>query len=119
VSGNANARRRLTKRHVETLLGSLTSATDAVDEEIVVVRDALAEALQVVLGDADPDADPDGDPASRWRDLVESAATRGGWPDERRASLRTAADPTRLADPDTVLADLWDLVTELSERRTL
>lgn len=100
--------RPLTKRHVEVLLGALDGATHAVDEEIVVVRDALAAALGVVLGRE-----------GEWTALVDEAADRGGWPESRRASLRAAASPTRLADPDTVLADLWDLVTELAERRTV
>jgi hypothetical protein len=100
--------RPLTKRDVEALLGALDGATDAVDEEVVVVREALAAALRVVLGN-------DGG----WTTLVDDAAARGGWDDTRRASLRAAASPTRLADPDTVLADLWDLVTELAERRTV
>ncbi len=99
---------RLRKDQTEALLDALDSATSGPLEEITVARERLTDALQVVL---ESDAG--------WSALIDEAARVDGWDDRRRHLLRAAADPVSAADPDTVLWALWDLVTELNERRTL
>ena len=101
--------RPLTKREVETLLASCEGATASALEEITVVRAALAVVLGRLL-------DATGAP---WSELIERAATEGGWAAPRRALLAAASEPDVHPDPDAVLDALWDLVQELNERRTL
>ena len=99
---------RLRKEQTEALLDALDSATSGPLEEITVARERLTDALRVVL---ESDAG--------WTALIDEAARVDGWDDGRRQLLLTATDPVSAADPDTVLWALWDLVTELNERRTL
>ena len=73
------------------------------------VRARLLPALRTVLDE--PDAE--------WSELVSEAAGLEGWSDERRDLLTGADAPDLAADPEAVLWALWDLVTELNERRTL
>lgn len=99
---------RLRKDQTEALLDALDSATSGPLEEITVARERLTAALRVVL---ESDAE--------WTVLIDEAARIDGWDEDRRRLLRAAADPVSAADPDTMLWALWDLVTELNERRTL
>ena len=99
---------RLRKDQTEELLGALDSATSGPLEEITVAREKLTVALRIVL---ESDAD--------WADLTAEAARRNGWNADRRDLLAQAARPDGAADPEAILWELWDLVTELNERRTL
>ncbi len=99
---------RLRKDQTEALLDALDSATSGPIEEITVARERLTAALRVVL---ESDAE--------WTVLIDEAARVDGWDEDRRRLLRAAVDPVSAADPDTMLWALWDLVTELNERRTL
>lgn len=98
----------LRKDQTETLLEALDSATSGPLEEVTIARERLTDALRVVL---ESDAD--------WTGLVREAAARDGWDDSLRDLLVRAAHPERTADIESVLSALWDLVTELNERRTL
>ncbi len=57
--------------------------------------------------------------AAGWVAVVDAASTVAGWDRDRWAALRLAVDPDRIDDPAPTLAALWDLVTELNERRRL
>ena len=98
----------LRKDQTEALLEALDSATSGPLEEVTIARERLTDALRVVL---ESDAG--------WNELVRDAATRGGWDDGRRDMLLRASHPERAADVESLLTALWDLVTELNERRTL
>ena len=100
---------RLRKDQTEDLLVALDSATSGPLEEITMVRERLVVALRLVLDR----------PSAGWVELVAAAADQERWDDTRIARLGRAASPDRAADPEEVLWALWDLVTELSERRTL
>jgi hypothetical protein len=100
--------KRLRKDQTEALLHALDSATSGPLEEITVARERLCVALRLVL-------ESDGD----WPDLIDGAAQRAEWSEERRLLLRRAEHPEHDADPEETLWALWELVTELNERRTL
>ena len=100
---------RLRKHEAEALVAALESATSGPLEEITMVRDRIAEALRIVLDR----------PAAGWVDLVAAAAGTEGWEADRTARLMAAADPSTVPDPEDLLWALWDLVTELNERRDL
>lgn len=99
---------RLRKDQTEELLGALDSATSGPLEEITIAREKLATALRSVL---ESDAD--------WLMLIAEATRRNGWDDTRHGLLAAAAHPDAATDTEAVLWALWDLVTELTERRTL
>lgn len=99
---------RLRKDQTEELLGALDSATSGPLEEITVAREKLTVALRIAL---DSDAE--------WVELIADATARGGWTADRRDLLLQASRPDGAADPEAILWELWDLVTELNERRTL
>ncbi|MEQ8840347.1 MAG: hypothetical protein RIB98_05170 [Acidimicrobiales bacterium] len=99
---------RLRKDQAEALLTSLDSATSGPLEEITVIREQLTIALRVVL-------DRDGD----WSSLVPAAAVAGGWTDDHTALLASADTPELASDAEAVLWAMWDLVTQLSEERSL
>jgi hypothetical protein len=99
---------RLRKDQTEELLGALDSATSGPLEEITVAREKLTVALRIVL-----------ESEAGWASLIADAAAREGWSTDRREVLVQAARPDTAADPEAVLWELWDLVTELNERRTL
>lgn len=98
----------LRKDQAEALLEALESATSGPLEEITVARERLSVALRIVL-----------DSNEAWTALIDEAARVDGWDDARRELLRSADEPAAATDPETVLWALWDLVTELNERRTL
>lgn len=98
----------LRKDQTEALLEALDSATSGPLEEITIVRAKLRDALRIVLESDEP-----------WSGLITHAARLDGWHDQRRDRLLRADRPDAEADPDTLLTALWDLVTELNERRTL
>jgi hypothetical protein len=98
----------LRKDQTERLLEALDSATSGPLEEITVARERLTDALRVVL-----------ESEAGWPELIADAAARASWDDHRRELLLSAARPERAADPESLLWALWDLVTELNERRTL
>ena len=100
---------RLRKGQSEQLLESLESATSGPLEEITVVRDALGTALRVVLDQ----------PTADWPALVDGAAKLDRWPADRALILQLASTPNEAPDPEAVLSAMWDLVTELNERRSL
>lgn len=99
---------RLRKDQTEELLAALDSATSGPLEEITIARERLTVALRIVL-----------ESESGWDELIADAARRNGWSAERRDLLGRASRPDDTADPEAVLWALWDLVTELNERRTL
>ena len=99
---------RLRKDQTEELLGALDSATSGPLEEPTIAREKLTTALRAVL---ESDAD--------WLGLIAEATRRGGWEANRHDLLASAARPDAAADAEAVLWALWDLVTELNERRTL
>jgi len=99
---------RLRKDQTEALLVALESATSGPLEEITIARERLTSALRIVL-----------ESEAEWDALIDMAADTEGWSNERRTALQLAAEPQRALDAETVLWELWDLVTELSERRTL
>lgn len=80
----------LSKADVEALLAR-------VDGPVEEVREAVADALAIVLGAPAP-----------WPELVRLAAARAGWPGDRRDALLAG-------DEDA----LYDLVAELNEVRGL
>jgi hypothetical protein len=102
--------RHLRKPDVEALLAAAGGPTSSALEEATVVREALRPALGRVLGL------PDGTP---WPELVDAAAAAGGWPPARTGLVAAAERPDRVRDTEAVVEALWDLVTELNERRTL
>lgn len=102
--------RHLRKPDVEALLAAAGGPTSSALEEVTVVREALRPALGRVLGL------PEGTP---WAGLVASAASAGDWPHTRAALVAEAERPDRARDADAVIEALWDLVTELNERRTI
>ena len=78
------------------------SIGSALDADPVILRGAVARALETVTG---------APPGLPWDQLVATAAARsGGWPDERTAAL---ADPAAAGHQDA----LWALATELIEDR--
>lgn len=99
---------RLRKDQTEALVGALDSATSGPLEEITVARRHLVVALRIVL---ESDAD--------WHQLIAAAAARDDWPDERRSILELAGQPDLAPDAEAVLEAMWELITELNERRTL
>lgn len=100
---------RLRKDQAEDLLRALDSATSGPLEEITIIRARVEAALRLVLDS----------PSAAWAELLSVASDLEGWDDERTDLLRRADAPDLAADPEAVLWALWDLVTELNERRTL
>ncbi len=106
MTETSNAR-KLSKADAERLIGSIDTEGFA---------DALGSCLAIVLGVSAVGASGDdhlaaaGEPdvSHGWAALIDRAALVGGWSEERRANL-TALD----------LDSLYDLATELNERRTL
>ena len=74
------------------------------------MRHALGPALARVLG-REPDVP--------WATLIDAAARRGQWPERRTQLLLAGESPQDMPDVEAVLDALWDLVTELNERRTI
>jgi hypothetical protein len=102
--------RHLRKPDVEALLAAADGPTSSALEEATVVREALRPALGRVLGR---------DAGTPWVELVEAAAATGDWPAARTALVAGAARPDLATDAEAVVEALWDLVTELNERRTI
>ena len=100
---------RLRKDDVEALLAGLDSAMSGPTEEIVILREQLTVALRIVLDDD----------TAGWAKLIDDAAQRGAWDPERHRMLHEAAAPAPRHDVETTLWALWDLVTELNERRDI
>jgi hypothetical protein len=100
---------RLRKDQAEELISALDSATSGPLEEITMVRARLTTALRIVLER----------PTAGWNELVYAAADVDDWDAERRAQLLSADVPHLASDSEAVLWALWDLVTELNERRCL
>jgi hypothetical protein len=99
---------RLRKDQTEDLLAALDSATSGPLEEITIAREQLTVALRIVL-----------ESNAGWGELIADAAQRNDWSADRLDLLERAGRPDETADPDAVLWALWDLVTEINERRTL
>ena len=78
--------------------------------EIDQVRDALVAPLARLTGSV---------VEAGWVALVDRAADVAAWERERWAALRLAAVPERVDQPELTLRALWELVTELNERRRL
>ena len=102
--------RHLRKPDVEALLAAAGGPTSSALEETTVVREALRPALGRVLGR--PADTP-------WTELVTAAATAGGWSATRTTLVAGAGHPDRARDIEAVVEALWDLVTELNERRSI
>jgi hypothetical protein len=100
---------RLRKDQAEELISALDSATSGPLEEITMIRARLTTALRIVLEL----------PTAGWNELVHAAADIDDWDIERRAQLLSADAPHLASDSEAVLWALWDLVTELNERRCL
>jgi len=73
------------------------------------LRVRLITALRIVLEQ----------PTADWNELVRAAAEFDDWDAVRRARLLSADAPHLAPDAEAVLWALWDLVTELNERRGL
>lgn len=90
-------------------MAGLDSATSGPAEEVAVLREQLTTALRIVLDDD----------TAGWAALIDGAAVRGGWNASRTDMLRAAADTSSPHDSEAILWALWDLVTELNERRDI
>lgn len=93
-------RSRLGKAQVERLLSAAGAPAAGVADEIDTLRAALAPALAYLVGAGDE---------LGWDDLV----SRAGLEADRATLLVSAARTEAVRDA------LWDLVTELNERRQL
>ena len=93
---------RLAKRDVEQLLAVLDDPPPALTDEVDALRAALTTALRRVVGEA----------GATWRELVDLAQVRGGWPRERVAALLDD-------DPATAREAMWELAAELNEVRDI
>jgi hypothetical protein len=102
--------RHLRKPEVEALLAAVAGPASSALEEATVLRFALDPVLRRVLA-PEPDVP--------WGALVDAGAAQGAWSPARTALLRSAEHPDRAPDVEAVVEALWDLVTELNERRTI
>ena len=94
--------KRLSKQEVERLIAALDGGGD--EDRLERLRAAVAIALARLLARDAP-----------WNELIELAATTGGWSPERARRLRD--DPSQ--DLDDAIDALYDLITELNETRSL
>lgn len=78
--------------------------------EVDQVREALHGPLARLVGAA---------PECGWAALVDRASAVAGWGQARSRLLRGAVDPQGSEGPGATLDALWELVTELNERRHL
>jgi hypothetical protein len=101
---------RLGKRAVEEMVRSASTPAEDLAAEVDQVREALVGPLAHVVGRP---------PEAGWVALVDRAGELGHWDRERWAQLRLAVEPERCPDLEAAVAALWDLVTELNERRRL
>ena len=105
-----SGRSQLSKAEVEALLAAAAAPADDDRHEIDQVREALRAPLARLCGL------PVG---AGWVASVDAASVLAGWDRPRWAALRLALRPESLDDPAGTLGALWDLVTELNERRHL
>jgi hypothetical protein len=101
---------RLGKRAVEQMVRVASGPAEDLAAEVDHLREALIGPLAHLVGLP---------PQAGWVALVDRAGELGGWDRERWAQLRLAVEPERCADLEAAVAALWNLVTELNERRRL
>ena len=94
--------KKLTKQEAERLIAALDDRGIA-DDQLERLRAAASTALARLLGREAP-----------WSELVEAAAEVAGWSNDR---VRLLCRENR--DDDDVVEAMYELITELSETRSL